>query len=101
VVLQQDQIIDQKVIPTLVIPSDYITVHHNVTSIMLCSLLHLITQATSTFSQTLLSVLSGGNSHTGVATVRVPAFAEVGQLKSSGYGYHQLGSISGLIPFQL
>ena len=48
VVLQQDQIIDQKVIPTLVIPSDYITVRHDVASIMLCSLLHLITQTTPT-----------------------------------------------------
>lgn len=103
-VLQQDQIIDQKVIPTLVIPSDYITVRYDVASIMLCSLLHLITQATPTdptFSQTLVSVLSGGNFHTGVATVCVPAFAEVGQLKSPGYGYRQLGNISRLIPFQL
>ena len=104
VVLQQDQIIDQQVIPTLAISSEYITLQHDVASIMLSSLLHLITQITPTnptFFQTLLSVLSGGNSHTGVATVRVPAFAGVGQLKSPEYGYRQLGNIPGQIPFQL
>lgn len=104
VVLQHDQILDQQVIPTLVISSEYITLRHDVASIMLSSLLHLITQTTPTnptFSQTLHSVLSGGNSHIGVATARVPAFAGVGQLKSPEYGYRQLGNIPGQIPFQL
>lgn len=77
---------------------------HEIAVIMRDSLLCLITQAASdspTLSQIFHNVFSGNSSDIKTATIRVPAFSDINQLKSPEYGYRQLGNISNHFSFQL
>jgi len=102
--LQRNQIIEHHIVPTLAVSSDYIRERFGITAIMRTSLLYLINQAASDdsiLSQMLLCIFSGNISQIGTATVRVPAFAEITQLKSPEHGYRQLGNIPNHNSFQL